>query len=199
MGLVPGDRVLMLGEGDLELETSLSIGIAGPVDRSAAGLDVAADSYDLVAISRETAMDRRRRRTILQAAARAVTRKGMVIGEFPNLLGHFSRPLLVYEGLTSMPVSTRGGISYGGCRRLWQGAGLARLSGFLCLPSLADPRVVLPLDSGPALSFHFRAPFFIETRQRRLLRQILSATARAGCLKSLSPGFALLATREGHS
>jgi hypothetical protein len=188
--------VLLLGEGDLELETSLSIGIEGPVDRSATGLDVDAESYHLVALSREASTDRRRRRGMLRAAARAVTARGMVIAEFPNLMGRAARPLLMFEGLASLPVVTRGGTTFGGARRLVRGAGLRRMSGFLCLPSLADPRIVLPLDSPPALSYHFREPFFIETRRRRLMRRALELGAKAGLLGTVSPGFTLFATRE---
>lgn len=189
----------MLGEGDLELETSLSIGIAGPVDRSAAGLDVAAGTYDLVAISREAMLDRRRRRAMLSAASRAVTARGMVIAELPNLLGHLARPLLRFEGLSALPMATRGGTTFGGCRRLARGAGLHRLTSFLCLPSMADPRIVLPLDSAPALSYHFRQPFYIESPRRRLMRRALLAAAKSGLLRSLTPGFTLFATREASS
>ena len=62
--------------------------------------------------------------------------------------------------------------------------------------SLADPRVVLPLDSAPALSYHYETPFYVESWRRRLLRAVLSLLARTGLLKSFSPGFTLFATQE---
>jgi hypothetical protein len=144
-------------------------------------------------------LDRRRRRAMLSAAARAVTARGMVIAEFPNLLGQLARPLLVFEGLGSLPVATRGGTTFGGCHRVAHGAGFDRRTSFLCLPSLADPRIVLPLDSAPALAYHFRQPFYVESRRRRLLRRVLLSASKLGLLKSFSPGFALFATREART
>jgi hypothetical protein len=123
----------------------------------------------------------------------------MVIAEFPNCLGQLARPLLMFEGLASLPMPTRGGTTFGGSRRLARGAGFNRLTSFLCLPSMADPRIVLPLDSAPALSYHFRQPFYVESKRRRLLRRALLAAAKSGLLRSLTPGFTLFATREASS
>ncbi|MGD8394526.1 MAG: hypothetical protein PVF43_03500 [Candidatus Eiseniibacteriota bacterium] len=197
MGLLPGDRVLLLGDGDLELETSLSVSIGGPVDRSADGHHVPESAYALVALSREVTGDRQRRQALAEAAGRALAPHGMLIAEFPSLLAPLARPLLAYEGLGSISVTGRGGTTYGGARGSLRRAGFARLTSCICLPSLADPRIVLPLDSSGALSYHYQPPFFEETWRRRLLRGALRQAARAGVLRVLSPGYVLLASRGG--
>jgi hypothetical protein len=195
VGLLPGDRVLLIGDGDLELETSLSVAIGGPVDRSADGHSLPEATYALVALSREVTHDRRRRQALVEAAVPALAPRGTLIAEYPNLLAPLSRPLLAYEGLGAMSVATRGGTTYGGSRGSLRRAGLRRLTSCICLPSLADPRIVLPLDSGPALSYHYQPPFFEETWRRRLLRSVLRHAARSGVLRSLPPGYALFASR----
>jgi hypothetical protein len=195
LGLAPKTRVLMLGAGDLDLEAALVAAIEAPTERSAAGIEVEAGTFDLVAIGREGAANRSLRRALLAAAARAVRPGGLVAIEFPNRLPLLSPLLLAYEGLTEVP-SAQGGLSLETAQNLCRAVGLTQLTSFLSLPSLADPKVVLPLDSPPAAAFHFRPPFFVETFRRRCLRRTLGLLTASGSLSRMSPTFAVLASRE---
>lgn len=194
LGLAPGNRVLILGEGDVELEASLVLGSGSPVERSLDGDGVSPASCDVVAIGRETTADRRGRAALLAVAARAVKPRGVVAVEFPNCMAALTPLLLAFEGLSEAP-NGRGGVTYGGARELLHEAGFKRVAGFMSLPSLADPRILLPLDSHRALAFHFRAPFFAESPRRRLVRQALGFLAGIGWLPALSPSFCLIAAR----
>jgi hypothetical protein len=195
LGLGPGARVLILGGGDLDLEAALVGATDVPAARSAAGIEIEAGVFDLVAVGREAAADPSLRRARLAAAARAVKPGGLVAVEFPNRRPFLSPLLLSYEGLTETPPAT-GGMSLEAAQSLLRGVGLTQTTSFLSLPSLADPKVVLPLDSPPAAAFHFRPPFFVETFRRRCLRRVLGMIAAAGSLPSMSPTFAILASRE---
>ena len=195
LGLAPGSKVLILGTGDLDLEAALMAVAEGPVTRSAAGIEVEAGTFDLVAIGREAAGAPSLRRALLIAAANAVKPGGLVAVEFPNRMPFLSPLLLAYEGLTE-PTSAAGGLSLDAAQALCRSTGLGRQTTLLSLPSLADPKVVLPLDSPPAAAFHFRPPFFVETFRRRMLRRVLRFLAASGSLPRLSPTFAILATRE---
>jgi hypothetical protein len=186
--------VLILGEGDVELEASFVLGSGSPVERSPNGSDVPPASYDVVAIGGEATADRRGRAALLEAAARAVKPRGVVAVEFPNCMAAFAPLLLAYEGLSEAP-NGRGGVTYGGAREVLHEAGFKRVAGFMSLPSLADPRVLLPLDSSRALAFHFRAPFFAESPRRRLVRQGLGFLAGIGWLPALSPSYCMIAAR----
>ena len=53
LGLAPKTRVLILGTGDLDLEAALMAAIEAPVERSAAGIEVEAQTFDLVALGGE--------------------------------------------------------------------------------------------------------------------------------------------------
>jgi hypothetical protein len=195
LGLAPGARVLVLGPGDLDLEAALTAAIEAPAARSAAGIEVEAGTFDLVAVGREAASDRSLRRALLAAAQRAVKPGGLVAAEFPNRMPILSPLLLAYEGLTE-PAPHAGGVSLEAAQSLCRGVGFGSMASFLSLPSLADPKVVLPLDSPPAAAFHFRPPFFVETFRRRCLRRTLGLLTAAGSLPSMSPTFAILAIRE---
>jgi hypothetical protein len=195
LGLAPGARVLILGAADLDLEAALMAAIEVPVTRSAAGIEVEAGAFDLVALGREAAGTPSLRRALLIAAAHAVKPSGLVAVEFPNRTPFLSPLLLAYEGLTERNPAA-GGLSLDAARALCRSTGLGRQTSFLSLPSLADPKVVLPLDSPPAAAFHFRPPFFVETFRRRCLRRCLGLLAASGSLPSLSPTFAILATRD---
>ena len=195
LGLAPGARVLILGTGDLDLEAALMAAVEAPVTRSAAGIEVEAGTFDLVALGPEAAGAPSLRRALLIAAAQAVKPGGLVAVEFPNRRPFLSRLLLAYEGLTESKPAP-GGLGLETAQALCRGAGLGRQTSLLSLPSLADPKVVLPLDSPPAAAFHFRPPFFVETFRRRCLRRVLRLLTASGSLPSLSPTFAILASRE---
>jgi len=195
LGLPPGARVLMLGTGDFALEGALVAAIEQPVTRSAAGIEVDAATFDAVVVGREAAGDASLRRALLIAAANAVKPGGLVAVEFPNRRPLLSLLLLAYEGLTE-PLPAADGVSLDGARSLCRGAGLTHLTCLVSLPSLADPKVVLPLDSPPAAAFHFRPPFFVETFRRRCFRRVLGLLTASGALPSLSPTFTVVASRE---
>jgi hypothetical protein len=118
-----------------------------------------------------------------------------VAAEFPNRLPLWSPLLMAYEGLTESTPSA-GGIRLEAAQNLCRAVGLGQMTSLLSLPSLADPKVVLPLDSPPAAAFHFRPPFFVETFRRRCLRRALGLVAASGSLASMSPTYTILASRE---
>jgi len=197
LGLTSADPVLLLGEGDAELEEALAVGKSAVVERSAAGLDVAAGHYKVVAVTRDVARDGGRRHSLIRAAARALQGGGTLALEVPNLLSRLAHPLLVFEGLSPEPFIHSGGTTYAALRLLLRKEGFERQSGFLCLPGLADPRVILPLDSNRALASHYRAPFYVESGRRKLVRRTLGVAARLGLHRVTSPSFVILATRGG--
>jgi hypothetical protein len=195
LGLTPATRLLVLGPPDLALEATLAHP-ASDLTRSTDGRGVPRATIDVAVMGRSAAAAPATRRSLIAAAARALAPGGVFAAEFPNRLAALSAPLLVHEQVP-LASDARGGLSYGGARRLVLAAGFAQVSGFICLPSLADPEVLLPLDSRPALAFHFQPPFFTESRPRRILRRLLLAAADGGLLPALAPSFCLVATRGG--
>lgn len=196
LGLAPASRVLVLGAGDLELEAALTHPALSEITRSPDGHGIPRASADVVVMGRGPAAVPALRRPLVAAATRALVPGGVFAAEFPNRLAGLSAPLLAHENVHTEPAA-RGGLGYGAARRLLFGAGFVQVSGFICLPSLSDPQVILPLESRHALAFHFRPPFFPESGRRRILRQFLRAASAGGFLPALAPAFGLVATRGG--
>jgi hypothetical protein len=196
LGLDPSTRILILGEGDIVLEAALSRAGGGDVQHSRDGRDVARASADVAVLARGCAADPRVRSLALAAAHRGLIPGGVLAAEFPSTTAVLSRLLLTYEGVDIAP-DAEGGRLYGQVRRLVRRAGFAPVSGFICLPSLAEPHIMLPLDSRRASAFHFEPPFFIESGQRCVARTLLAGLARLGLLPWLAPQFTIIATRRG--
>jgi hypothetical protein len=196
LGQTPASRILVLGLDDLVLEAALARPAGSEITRSADGRGVPRASADIVVMGRGAAAVASTRRSLVAAAARALIPGGVFAAEFPSRWAALSGPFLAYENVRTR-TSGLGGLGYGAARRLVERAGFARVSGFICLPSLADPHVILPLESRPALVFHFEPPFYPESFPRRILRRCLGAAAAGGLMPLLAPSFGLLATRAG--
>jgi len=196
LGLTPATRILLLGSADLGLEAALAHPVGSDLTRSADGRGVPRATIDVAVLGRAAAALPATRRALIAAAARALAPGGVFAAEFPNRLAALSAPLLAHEAVPLAP-DARGGLTYGGARRLVLAAGFPVVSGYICLPGLADPEVLLPLDSRPALAFHFQPPFFPESRPRQILRRLLEAAASSGLLPTMAPSFCLVATRGG--
>jgi hypothetical protein len=193
LGLAPGSSAVLLGPPAPALAAALTAALAGGrLAESAAGRGLADQSCDAAVIGGEAAADPRLGE-LLAAAARAVRPDGTVALELPNPRQVFVPLLLAYEGVAA-PTPARSGPDRAQAAALCRAAGLTRVTAFLSLPGLADPRLVLPLDSPAAAAFHFRPPFFPESCRRRLLRRALGALAARGGLAALSPAFTLLAS-----
>ncbi len=197
LGLTSESRVLVLGDGDLVLESALAHH-GGGIIHSRDGGGLAPACADVAVIGRAAAADPGSRRALIASAARALAPGGVLAIEVPNRLAALALPLLAYEGI-DLPRDAHGGLAYRAARRLVRANGFPHVSGFICLPSLADPRLLLPLDSRHAAAFHFRPPFFPETARRRLLRRVLGALAWSGVISWLAPAFGLIATRGGEA
>jgi hypothetical protein len=197
LGLAPGGSALFLGPPAPALEAALALTLGGGAfARSADGEDLPARAFEAVVIGGDAAP---RLAELLAAAAGAVSPQGTVVFELPNPQPIFVPFLFAYEGLAGTPrvpaaASARGGPGLRTATALCCAAGLTRIAAYASLPSLADPRLVLPLDSPAAAAFHFRPPFFPETFRRRALRRALGALAARGGLAAMSPAFTLLAT-----
>ena len=198
LGLAPGTRILVLGAPDREIEAALAHPAGSEILLSGDGHGVPRASMDVAVLGRGAASVPATRRPLVTAAARALVPGGIFAAEFPNRLAALSKLLLAHETLPGAG-DGRGGLGYGSALRLLRDAGFARVSGFLCLPGLADPQVLLPLDGRRALAFHFATPFFLESPARRMLRRFLATAAAGGFLPALAPAFSLIATRSGES
>ena len=196
LGLAPGGSALFLGPPAPALEAALGAALGGGAfARSADGRDLPARAFATVVIGGEGAAPRLAE--LLAAAARTVRPQGTVALELRNPQPIFVPLLLAYEGLAapaSQPAPARGGPGLRAATALCRAAGLTRSAAYLSLPGLADPRLVLPLDSPAAAAFHFHPPFFPETFRRRVLRRALGTLAARGGLAAMSPAFTLLAT-----
>jgi hypothetical protein len=197
LGLAPGGSALFLGPPGQALEAALARSVGGGrLSRSSDGRGLPARAFEAVVIGAESAAGEPRLADLVGAAAHAVTARGTVALELPNRFPVLAPMLFAYEGLPAPPAAggRPGGPGLRAVKGLCRAAGLTRVACYLSLPDLADPRLLLPLDSPPAAAFHFRPPFFPETFRRRALRGALGGLAAGGGLPAASPAFTLLAS-----
>ncbi len=195
LGLTAELPVLILGDGDGELEQSLAEATHGRVTLSVRGTDATSEAAQVAVLSRGVVKNADDLGVWLGHAHRALAPRGVVMAEVPGRHARFAQLMLTYEGLLERGEARAAGLSYGAVETVARQAGFARVSRYLSLPHMADPRVLLPLDSKPALAAHYAEPFYVESRKRSALRRALATAARLGVLRQCVHKFTIVATK----